>query len=67
MVPPTPLSGPTLSSGLCLSCVSGSALCGGPFVPHLDGAVAGCTIHTVGEHVHVDGAHGARVTVLQQA
>ena len=36
-------------------------------MPHLDGAVAGCTIHAVGEHVHVDGAHGPRVTVLQQA
>ena len=47
--------------------MSGSALRSRPFVPHLDGAIAGCAVHAVGEHVHVDGTHGARVTVLQQA
>ena len=42
-----------------MSVVSQSALRGRALMPHLDGAIGGGTVDSVGEHVHADGAHGA--------
>ena len=47
--------------------LSQSALPGRALMPHLDGAIGGGTVDSVGEHVHADGAHGARVAAPQQA